>query len=114
MRQFDIVVTFLPWLPLIVGGVTELRSGISRTEKVRNCVPITLGLIAYAISFNPRILTGVDSHSSLVLSRAMTMFCATLACSGVFITFSRRRTAILMACAGLMLTYIWLYDFILT
>jgi hypothetical protein len=112
LREFELILTFIPLLAFIGAGLMELRSGISRTEKMRNCIPIVLGLVAFGISFDPLALPRVTPSSSVTLSHAMTIFCAALACSGVFITYSRKSSAILVACAGVILAYVWMLNYV--
>lgn len=45
---------------------------------------------------------------SVLLSYALTMLSAALACSGVFVEYAQRRNAVLMASAGLLLTFMWM------
>ncbi|PYV35253.1 MAG: hypothetical protein DMG22_02955 [Acidobacteria bacterium] len=47
---------------------------------------------------------------SVWLSRAMTMVSAVIACSGVFLPYSRRATGVWVACGSLMLALLWMFD----
>jgi hypothetical protein len=101
---------FFPLLAFCVAGVNELRSKRSGPEKLRSLIPIILGFAAFGLSLNPQGLLQVTPNSSVTLSRVMTMFSAVVACSGVFITYSRRSSAVWVACGGLVLALGWMFE----
>jgi hypothetical protein len=59
---------------------------------------------------SPQAIFQVTPNSSLTLSRAMTMVSAVIACSGVFVSFSRRSSAVWIACGGLLLAFSWMFN----
>jgi hypothetical protein len=110
MKQLVLVLAFLPLLAFCVSGVTELRSKRTRAEKLRSLIPIILGIVAFGLALNPQGLLHVTPNSSVTLSRVMTMLSAAIACSGVFITYSRRSSAVWIACGGLVLAFFWMFN----
>ena len=113
MKQIAIVVLFFPLLAFCVAAFIELRSKRSVGEKFGTLVPIVLGVAAFALALNPRWLFQLTPSSSVTLSRVMTMISAVIACSGVFVSYSRRTSAIWVACGGLLLSFIWMFNRIL-
>jgi hypothetical protein len=110
MKQLALILVFVPVVAFCVAGYNELRSSRSAAEKLRNLIPITLGIAAFALSMNPQGLLHVTPNSSVTLSRVMTLFSAVVACSGVFITYSRRSSAVLVASGGLLLALFWMFN----
>lgn len=110
MKALVLVVAFFPVLAFCIAGLAELRSNRSRAEKLRCLIPIILGIAAFGLSLNPQALLQVSPSSSVTLSRVMTMFSAVIACSGVFITYSRRSSAVWIACGGLLLAFFWMFN----
>ena len=113
MKQVLIVVFLFPLLAFCLAGFIELRSAPSGAEKFRNLVPIILGIAAFGLCWNPQAMFELTPNSSVGLSRVMTMFSAVIACSGVFISYSRRASAIWVASGGLLLTLFWMFNRVL-
>jgi len=113
MKQLALILAFVPVVAFCVAGYTELRSRRSAAEKLRTLTPIILGIAAFAVSLNPQGLLQMTPNSSVTLSRVMTMFSAVIACSGVFITYSRRSSAVWVATGGLLLALFWMFNRIL-
>ena len=113
MKQIAIVVLFFPPLAFCVAAVIELRSKRSVGEKFGSLIPIVLGVAAFGLALNPQWLFQVTPSSSVTLSRVMTMISAVIACSGVFVPYSRRTSAVWVACGGLLLSFIWMFNRIL-
>jgi len=101
---------FFPLVAFCLAGVTEIRSQKTGTEKFRNLVPIVLGIIAFGLLFGPGWFIPVTPETSVTVSRVMTMVSAVVACSGAFITYSRRSSGIWMACGGLLLALVWMFN----
>jgi len=77
---------------------------------VRNLIPVVLGIAAFGLSLNPQGLLHVTPNSSVTLGRLMTMFSAMIACSGIFITYARRSSAVWISCGGLVLAFSWMFN----
>src|SRR5437868_5488513 len=114
MKRFVMVAFLFPLLAFCLAGFIELRSRRSRTEKVRSLIPIVLGIAAFGLCLNPEALFELTPNSSVDLSRVMTMLSAVIACSGVFISYSRRASAIWVASGGLLLTLFWMFNRVLS
>jgi len=114
MRKFLLVLWFFPLLAFCAAGLAELRSKSGPSGKVRNLIPVLLGIVAFGVSIHPGRLLPIDATSSITLSRVMTFVSAAIACSGVFITYSRRSTAVWVASGGLVLMLIWMFNIIHT
>lgn len=110
MKQLALILAFVPVVAFCVAGYTELRSTRSMSEKVRTLIPVVLGIAAFALSLDPQGLLHVTPNSSVTLSRVMTLFSAVIACSGVFVTYSRRSSAVLVASGGLLLALFWMFN----
>jgi len=110
VKMLLVPIMFFPLFGFCVAAVNELRSPGGRVQKVRSLTPIVLGIAAFALSLNPQALLHVAPDSSVTLSRVMTMFSALIACSGVFVTYARRSSAIWVACGGLVLALGWMFE----
>lgn len=113
MKQVAIVVMFFPLLAFCLAGFIEIRSQRTGIEKFRSVIPVVLGIGAFAILFGPGWLLPVTPESSITLSRVMTLASAIISCSGVFVSFSRRTSAVWMACGGLVLVFFWMFNRVL-
>ena len=113
MKHVALVVMFFPLLAFCVAGVIEVRSQRTGIEKFRSLIPIVLGIAAFGLLFGPGWLLDVTPQSSVTLSRTMTLACAVIACSGVFVSFSRRTSAVWVACGGLVLAFFWMFNRVL-
>jgi len=112
MKPVALAVWLLPLLAFAAAGLAELRSAESAPRTLRNVIPPILGIAVFAFSFNPGGIVYVTPESSVSLSRWMTLLSAAIACSGVFITYSHRRSSVWIGCGGLMLAFIWSFNFI--
>ena len=110
MKGLLLVVMFFPLVAFVIAGITELRSDRSLGQKLGILLPITLGIAAFVLSFNPQGFLHVTASSSMTLSRVMTMLCAAIACSGSFILYSRRLSSVLVALGGLVLAFDWMFN----
>ena len=113
VKELVLVVFFFPLLAFCLAGFIELRSERNGIEKLRNLIPIILGIAAFGLCWNPQALFEVTPNSSVILSWVMTMFSAAIACSGVFISYSRRASAVWVASGGLLLTLFWMFNRVL-
>ena len=113
MKQLALVLLFLPLVALVVAAITEVRTQQSIGKRVGHLIPILSGIAAFVVWFDPQGFFGVTRSGSITLNRIMTLFCAVIASSGVFTTYSRRSSAILVALAGLILALFWMFNFIL-
>ena len=113
MKRLLLVLWFFPLLAFCIAAIAELRSRAERFDKVRNLIPEVLGIAAFGLSIHPGRLLPLTPASSYILSHVMTLFSAVIACSGVFITYSRRSSAVWVALGGLVLTVVWMFDIIL-
>jgi hypothetical protein len=113
MKSAALVAMFLPLLAFCVAGVIEVRADRSIGQKVGSPIPIVLGVATFGLALNPRWILQVTPSSSVTLSRVMTMVSALVACSGVFVSYSRRMSAVWVACGGLLLSFIWMFNFVL-
>jgi len=110
MKQFVLILAFFPLVAFCIAGVTELRSTGSGTEKLRSLIPVVMGIAAFGLSVNPHVFLRLTPDSSVLLSRVMTIISAAISCSGVFITYSRRSSAVWMACGGLLMALFWMFN----
>jgi hypothetical protein len=97
MKQIVLVVAFFPLLTFCVAGVIELRSRRSGIEKLGSLIPITLGFAAFGFSFAAGWLIDITPASSVTISRVKTMASSVIACSGIFVPYSRRTSAVWIA-----------------
>ncbi len=115
MKQVALVVMFFPLLAFCLAGVIEIRSHRTGIEKLRSLVPIVLGVAAFGLLFGPAgWFIDLTPGAWPTISRVMTMVSAVIACSGVFVSYSRRASAIWVACGGLLLAFIWMFNRTLT
>ena len=113
MKLLLLVVLFFPLVAFCVAGVGELRATTNAAAKLRSLVPLILGIAVFGISLAPQSVFQVTPSSSITLSRVMTMISAIIACSGVFILYSRRSSAVWVACGGLVLAFSWMFNRVL-
>jgi len=114
MKTLLLVAWFLPLLAFCIAAIAELRSKAKRLDKIRNLIPVVLGIAAIGLTIHPGRVLPLTPTSSITFSRIMTLFSAAIACSGVFISYSRRSSAVWVASGGLFLALIWMFDIILT
>ena len=112
MKTLLLVAWFFPLFAFCIAAITELRSTAERIRKFRNLIPILLGIAAFGLSIHPGRLLPLTPSSSVTLSRFMTLFSATIASSGVFISYSRNSSAVWVALGGLVLTVVWMFNII--
>ncbi len=110
MKQLVLILGLFPLVAFFAAGVAELRSEGSGAKKLRSLVPIVLGIAVFGLELNPEGLLLLTPNSSVTLSRVMTILSAVIACSGVFITYSRRSSAVWVACGGLLLAFFWMFN----
>ena len=110
IRKVALVLFFFPLLAFCIAGIIELRSVRSPLQKLRNLIPIVLGIAAFGLCLYPEAFFELTPNSSENLSHVMTMFSALIACSGVFITYSRRATGVWLASGGLLLALLWMFN----
>ena len=105
-KKFALVAMFFPLVAFAIAGVAEARFRGSATL-LRMSHPV-LGIAAFTLSLSPEALFPLTPSSSATLSSIMTLVSAVIACSGSFIQFSRRSTAVWMAVGGLVLVVLWM------
>jgi len=110
MKQLVLMLALFPVLAFCVAAIFELRATTKPAGKLRNLIPAILGLAEFGLSLDPQGILHVSPASSVTLSRVMTLLSAMIACSGVFITYSRRSTAVWMACGGLVMLFFWIFN----
>lgn len=111
MKQLALILVFFPLAAFCLAAFAELRSTRSAVDRLRSLIPIILGIVAFALFLSPQVLLHVTPNSSVVLSRVMTLFSSVIACSGVFITYSRRSSAMWVAFGGLALALFWMFNY---
>jgi hypothetical protein len=90
-------------------GVKELRSDRIRADKIRNLVPVVLGVgLALLFLLLDRVINTTWSYMPL-LAHGMTALAVFVSLSGLLIRYSRRSNAILMAVAGFILVIYWAF-----
>jgi hypothetical protein len=109
MKQVLIVIAFFPLVAFCIAAVIEVRSN-SGTMRLWKLVPILFGVAAFLLSLDPQSLLRLTPASSVTVSRVMTIFSAIIACSGVFMIYSRRSSAVWVACGGLVLAFFWMFN----
>lgn len=115
MKELALAIMFVPLPAFIIAAVIEVRSQRRLIEKLGSLIPIVLGIGAFALLLGPGEWFIDSTRSSWPpISRIMTILCAGIASSGVFVSFSRQLSARLMACGGLLLSLIWMFNRTLT
>jgi hypothetical protein len=109
-KQIAIVLAFFPLVAFIIAAVTELRFCTTNLATIRNLIPSVLGIAAFWFLWNPDAVFPRTVDNWFLLSRVMAIFSAAIACSGVFIPYSRRSTSRWMAGGGLVLALIWVFN----
>lgn len=110
MKHVALVVMFFPLVAFCLAGMTEIRSSRTGTDKVRSLVPVVLGIAAFGLLFGPGWFMSITPETSVTISRVMTMVSAVIASSGAFVTYSRRSSGVWMACGGLLLALVWMFN----
>jgi len=100
---------FIPGVIAAFVGVTELRSNISRVDKIRNVVAVILVLVLVTVFFLLELLIDVTSSNARLLAYAMTALACIIGISGALLRYSRRANSMLMALAGFILAYYWAF-----
>jgi hypothetical protein len=100
---------FIPGVIAAFVGVTELRSNISRVDKIRNVVAVILALVLVTVFFSLERLIDVTSSNARLLAYAMTALACIIGISGALLRYSRRANSMLMALAGFILAYYWAF-----
>ena len=110
-KKIALALAFLPLVAFFAAGISEIRAeGRLTLRIVPRLLPAVAGIAAFYLFWNPDLLGPVTPDRSEMLSRAMTVVCAVIACSGVFIRYSDRRSGIWMALGGLMLMFMWMVN----
>ena len=107
MKELALIPMFLPAAAPCLAGVIEFRSPRRHAAAL---VAVALGMIDFGALWDPWGLLRLSSDSSARLCYAMTMVSATIASSAAFCSYSRRASAILVACSGLALTFFWMFN----
>jgi hypothetical protein len=113
LKSVFVVLLFLTVAAFVTAAVTELRANAPVQRLISRLIPICCGLFAAIALVSLQAVFPVTPLGSIALSRAMTLACAVIACSGTLITYSRRRTAVLMAVGGLVLAFFWMFNVVL-
>ena len=109
-KQIVLVLAFFPLVAFIIAAVTELRFCTTNLTTIRNLIPSVIGIAAFWFFWNPQAIFSRVVESWPLLSRLMTISSAAIACSGVFFPYSRRSTSRWMACGGLVLALMWMFN----
>jgi hypothetical protein len=112
-KQVVLVLLFFPLVAFGWAAVTEARSHLRLGERIGRLIPILCGVAAFLAWFDPQGVFHVTPSGTVWVSRIMTIVSAVIACSGVFTTYSRRSTAILVALGGLVLALAWMFNVVL-
>jgi len=105
-----LVILYLSILAFFIAGGIELASNRSRAEKLRCSIPIILGIASLFLLFEQEPIFVATPSLYQTFRLVMMIFSAIIACSGVFIIYSRRSSSILVACGGLLLTFLWMFS----
>ena len=109
MHNYNIpalVVVFFPLLAFVVAGATELRATRAAGDFLRRLSPPLLGIAALGVILNPASVGVFTPEQSERLSYILALVASVIACSGVFVTYSRRSSGVWMALGGLTLVFI--------
>jgi len=109
MKLLVLGVMFLPVLAFCAAGIIELRASVSAAAKATRLLPIVLGTVAYGISWRPELALPAAVSSTFAFDKAATLFFSAIACSGAFISYSRRASAILIAVGSLFIEFLWVF-----
>jgi hypothetical protein len=105
-----IIFVFFPLLAFVIAGATELRTSRAIGDLLRRVGPAVLGIATLYVAVYPRTVGVVTPEGSEALSHLLVMVAAFVACSGVFISYSRRSSGIWIALGGLTLIFVSLYS----
>ena len=101
-KRVALVVASLPLLAFFLATVSELRAGGRVSTVIVRMIPPLIGMNAFVMLW--------AVQSSETINRAMTVVSLTVASSGAFIRYSRRRP-LLVACGGLLLAALWVLNY---
>jgi hypothetical protein len=108
MRTSLLLILYFPAVAFLVAAILELRTAnIPVLKRFRNMAPAVLGMAAFVLSLYTDDLLRSYGLSPTRFAHTMTMIFAALSCSGVFISLSRRSSAIWVAVGGLLMTLFW-------
>lgn len=103
-----VIVVFFPLVAFVVAAATEL--GASRAiGDLRRLVAPFVGIAVLGLDLNPGIVGVATPEASEVLSHVLVMVASVVSCSGVFVTYSRRSSAIWVALGGLTLVFVSMF-----
>jgi hypothetical protein len=105
---FPLLVVSFPGLAFCMAGVIELRSERKLAARMLCLVPVLLGLGLYASLWSPEPLH-LPEFLRIANERFVTLIAATVACSGAFITFSKKTSSILIALGGLEMVFVSIF-----
>ena len=109
-----LVILYLSILAFFIAGGIELASNRSRAAKLRCSIPIILGIASLFLNFEQEPIYQATGSLYGTFRVVMMIFSAIIASSGVFITYTSRISAILVACGGLLLTFLWMFSYIVS
>src|SRR6266542_4101324 len=101
-----LLLVFFPLLAFIVVGAIELPASRTAGDLLRRLVPPLLGIAALGPIWNPGAVGVVTPEESEGLSYILVLVASVVACSGVFVTYSRRSSGVWMALGGLTLVFV--------
>lgn len=103
-------ITYIPGIVVILVGLGEIKSATTRTDKLRRLVPVLLAFVLVVV-FSLQAILILDETSSYMpwITRTMILLAVLIALSGVFIKYSRRTSAVVMAFGGLLLVFYWAF-----
>jgi hypothetical protein len=90
-------------------AILEVRSDAKLVQKIRNLVPVILGLAIVAISCGAAKLFPDPSSSYSGLAHWIAFSSTLVGSSGALVSYSKRFSSVLMALAGLTLAFLWIF-----
>jgi hypothetical protein len=104
------VVMMSPLLAFIIAGISEYKASRGIGSKHWSLIAITMAIISFGVFIGPGLFMEISPEALSELRWVMIPVSALVACSGVFVPFSKRRNAILVVCGGLLMLLTWMVD----
>ena len=108
MKILALVAILSPIVFLVAAGATELRASAKVSVKLVRLIPIAMGIAIVICSCLPNA-PGRSGRMGPISSGWMAFASSVVASSGGLVPYARRRTATLVAVAGLVLTFLWIF-----
>jgi len=95
-----------PLIAFLVVGATELVASRAAGDLARRLLAPFLGIAALALVWKPGMVGVATPAESISLGYILALVACIISFSGVFVTYSRRSSNVLMALGGLTLVFV--------